>query len=319
MSSASAYVVAVSGGVDSVTLLDLLAKSKEQRVKSNEWQSLYALLGTDYSLVVAHFDHGIRKNSARDRQFVEALAKKYKLTFECAEGKLGPNASEAEARAARYKFLRRVQKKYQAEAIITAHHQDDVIETAILNLLRGTYRKGLSSLKSRPGILRPLIDVKKLTIVSFANRHGLHWREDPSNTDTKYLRNYVRYKLIPKLDVANPDWRENFLSLIKRGGQLNRRIDQLLQPLAEDYAKPVEKGWVIKRQQLLNLPRPLAHELLLTIFKRGSPLLSLSASQLKKALLFCKTARPGARLQLNKQTQLRLDRANVLVLTKTSP
>src|SRR5438445_4950610 len=111
------YAVAVSGGVDSVVLLDILAKRD------------------DLELAVAHFDHGIREDSVEDRHFVEGLAKNYGLPFIYEEGSLGPKSSEAEAREARYKFLRQAQKKAGAKAIITAHHQDDLLETAILNML----------------------------------------------------------------------------------------------------------------------------------------------------------------------------------------
>jgi tRNA(Ile)-lysidine synthetase-like protein len=122
------YVVAVSGGVDSVVLLDALSKLP------------------NLELVVAHLDHGIREDSIEDRRFVASLAASYGLVFEYGEGRLGSGASEATAREARYNFLRGVKMKHDAKAIITAHHQDDLIETAILNMLRGTGRKGLTSL-----------------------------------------------------------------------------------------------------------------------------------------------------------------------------
>src|SRR5690606_5271626 len=99
------YVVAVSGGVDSMVLLDLLRQKPK------------------LELIVAHFDHGIRPDSAEDRKLVQRVAKHYDLPFVYAEGKLGPKASEALAREARYAFLRRVQAEQGAEAIITAHHQ----------------------------------------------------------------------------------------------------------------------------------------------------------------------------------------------------
>src|SRR4051794_16456164 len=122
------YVVAVSGGVDSVGLLDLLR------------------MDPGVKLTVSHFDHGIRDDSHLDRAHVQALARRYQLPFVYDKGALGPGASEAEARTARYQFLDNVKTKTGAHAIVTAHHQDDVLETAIINLLRGTGRKGLSSL-----------------------------------------------------------------------------------------------------------------------------------------------------------------------------
>src|SRR5580704_3560158 len=105
------YVVAVSGGVDSVVLLHRLQKQPGLR------------------LVVAHFDHGMREDSAEDRRFVKALAQAYGAPFVYDEGHLGSGTSEAEAREARYNFLRRVQAASDAQAIVTAHHQDDLLET----------------------------------------------------------------------------------------------------------------------------------------------------------------------------------------------
>ena len=131
------YVLAVSGGVDSIVLLDLLAKEIERD-----------------NLVVAHFDHGIRQGSATNREFVEGLAKNYGLEFFYEEGELGAKASEALARTKRYEFLNKIKKQTESDAIITAHHQDDVLETIIINLLRGTGRKGLSSLKNHPELVR---------------------------------------------------------------------------------------------------------------------------------------------------------------------
>src|SRR5689334_6585659 len=113
------YVVAVSGGVDSMALLHMLNSRP------------------DLKLTVAHFDHGIRDDSAQDLLLVEKVAKSYGRPFVFKAGRLGPDASEAGARTARYRFLRQVLRDCGAKAIITGHHQDDLLETAILNMLRG--------------------------------------------------------------------------------------------------------------------------------------------------------------------------------------
>ena len=174
------YIVAVSGGVDSIVLLDIL---KNQ---------------TDLNLIVAHFDHGVRTDSELDRQFVEKLSKKINLPFVYESAQLGSAASEEAARSARYAFLERARQAYQARAIVTAHHQDDVLETAIINLLRGTNRRGLSSLTSRPQLARPLLHVSKRDLKAYAQEQGLVWREDSTNSDDSYLRNYVRLHLVPQ-------------------------------------------------------------------------------------------------------------------------
>ena len=104
----SKFIVAVSGGVDSVVLLDKLVKIGKSQ------------------LIVTHFDHGIRPDSADDAKFVAGLAKKYDLVFETGGLELGANASEDLARQKRYAFLRTIANKYDAQ-IVTAHHMDDFL------------------------------------------------------------------------------------------------------------------------------------------------------------------------------------------------
>lgn len=293
------YVVAVSGGVDSVVLLHQL--SNQSKLK----------------LVVAHFDHEIRPDSEDDRRFVQALAKRQGVSFEYEEGKLGSKVSEADARQKRYDFLERVRKKYRADAIVTAHHQDDVIETAIINILRGTYRKGLSSLRSNRAVVRPLLSSTKQQLYDYARHHKLKWHEDPTNTDTQYLRNYIRQILVPRLEKADPAWRASFLKRIERGAKLNIEIDRLVNALHYEYAQPIKTGWSIERQHLLTLPQSLANELLLRLLKKGNQSANLSAKLIKHAWLFSKTAREGAHLQLSEDIELAIDKGNVLVMTKT--
>lgn len=224
---AGKYVVAVSGGVDSVVLLRLLAQeqNEERRTENGEGDSSFAVRRSPFSLVVSHYDHGIREDSAEDRKLVQELATEYGLPFEYAEGKLGANASEAVAREARYAFLRQVREKYAADAIVTAHHQDDVLETAILNLLRGPSRRGFASLRSTGEIKRPLLNIPKQELLRYAERAGLRWHEDSTNADAKYLRNYVRLYLLPRF--AETD-REELLGLVRRMMQVNDELDAAL-------------------------------------------------------------------------------------------
>lgn len=170
------YIVAVSGGVDSVALLHMLVHERP-----------------DDELIVAHFDHGIRAESADDAAFVRKLADSYRLPFVSRREELGPNASEELARHRRYAFLRSVAKKHRAK-IMTAHHADDVIETIAINLTRGTGWRGLAVLDSAD-VERPLLDYKKADLIDYAKKYHLEWREDATNQDTKYLRNNLRQKL----------------------------------------------------------------------------------------------------------------------------
>src|SRR3990167_9095744 len=191
---AGKYILAVSGGVDSMSLLHLLVQKRQQKADSNIQHPT-----SNIEFVVAHFNHGIRPDSDKDEELVHKAAKKYQLPFEVGYGKLGPGASEELARKARYQFLGRLKDKYQAKTILTAHHQDDLLETAIINVFRGTGRRGLTAISENPDISRPLLDVPKTKIMSYAKRHKLKWREDPTNTDETKLRNYVRRRVVAKL------------------------------------------------------------------------------------------------------------------------
>jgi tRNA(Ile)-lysidine synthase len=260
------YVAAVSGGVDSVVLLHRL--QKEPGLK----------------LVVAHFDHGMRTDSAADRQFVQELAQSYELPFVYAEGRLGPATSEAAARAARYRFLRKTQAAGNARAIITAHHQDDVLETAILNLLRGTGRRGLTALKSRPGLVRPLLSLPKSDLLAYARTNGLAWREDPTNTDQSYLRNYVRHRILPRFREQD---RANLLAIINELAVTNQELDAALAvALGSRLPAAIDRVWFTQ------LPHAVAREVL-AAWLRARGRRDFDRPTLERLVVAAKTAAAG--------------------------
>lgn len=268
------YIVAVSGGVDSVVLLDML--SQEQ---------------TGPGLLVAHFDHGIRPDSREDRLFVERLAQRYGLPFESAEGRLGAEASEAAARRARYDFLRAVQAKHGARLIVTAHHGDDLLETAVLNILRGTGRKGLSSLRSTDDIHRPLLNMSKSEIHDYARRRGLEWREDSTNQDRKYLRNYIRHELLTRLDETAL---HRLRLLIHEAHSRNAEIDQLLaELLAGQPARRLDRQWFIM------LPHAVAREIM-AAWLRQAGVANFDRKLLERLVVAGKTYLPGKRVDVDR-------------------
>lgn len=232
------YVIAVSGGVDSVVLLHLLSHRQ------------------NLELIIAHFDHGIRQNTVKEINYVSDLAANYGFKFELGHGKLGPSASEDQARKARYSFLSLVAKKHKAKAIITAHHQDDVIETAIINLIRGTKRRGFSSLNSTNKIIRPLLGTSKKQILEYAKKNNLVWVEDVTNSDQKYLRNWVRINILPKID-QEPKNRKKIISMINQ----NRRIDDLIRKDIEILSQKHLKN-DHNRKEFIKLPDAVGRELL---------------------------------------------------------
>lgn len=178
------YVIAVSGGVDSMVLLDALVYERSiagRRVGNGIVSS---------GLIVAHFDHGIRHDSAEDAAFVRAQARRYGLEYREKREELGSGASEERARRRRYLFLRETCRRYQAR-LVTAHHADDVVETIAINCVRGTGWRGLAVLAAQD-VQRPLLGITKAEIHAYASQHHLQWREDSTNMSDAYLRNRLR-------------------------------------------------------------------------------------------------------------------------------
>lgn len=223
------YIAAVSGGIDSVALLHMLHSKRAHR------------------LIVVHVDHGIRSDSHEDARFVQGLAAQYELPFEMLRLELGADASEGTARTGRYAFLRSMATKYEADAIVTAHHQDDQIETAVINMLRGTMRRGLVALRSREDIRRPLLTMTKQEIREYVMKHQLEWCEDSTNASDKYLRNRVRARLHGSLTTAKRTQIVSLLQTIEADNALiDTQVAELLHPfetaLPRVYFSEIDAG-----------------------------------------------------------------------------
>jgi len=173
-------IVAVSGGADSVCLLDIL-------------YSLKGVLGIE--LVVAHFDHGLRPGEdASETEFVKSLAASFNCDFVTKKAgpalKLGSASLEERARDVRYRFLSEVKEQFSAQKIATGHNLNDQAETVLMRLLRGSGPSGLSGIPPvrDTHIIRPLIEVTRIQIQSYLSSKGLSHITDSSNSETKHLR-----------------------------------------------------------------------------------------------------------------------------------
>ena len=281
------YVVAVSGGVDSMALLHMLQRRPGLK------------------LIVAHYDHGVRPGSRLDRQLIQQLARYHGSQFVYEEGNLGPRVSEEKARKARYEFLQRVRHASAADAIITAHHQDDVLETAVHNLLRGTGRRGMISLRSRPDIQRPLLHMSKAQLKAYAKDQGLVWREDSTNTDLRYMRNYIRHKLLPRFSRGQ---REELLqhihSLQSSHEELERELDNHLH--LHPAMDRLDRHWFIM------LPHAVAREVLLVWLRRFG-VEDISSAMLERLVMSAKTYLPGQQADVDKKHVLQVGK-NLLAL-----
>lgn len=197
-------LVAVSGGVDSVVLLDLLV----------ELSSLY-----DLRLHVIHLDHKIRgADSYDDALFVQELSLKYGLDFTIgrSDARLTERGESLEesARRIRHTFFKRCLETLKADKIALAHTADDQIETILMRILRGTGPAGLCGMRPiSPPYIRPLLKTWRSEIEEYALQKGLRYRVDLTNYDLHYLRNHIRHILIPMLKEANPAFKDSLLRL----------------------------------------------------------------------------------------------------------
>jgi tRNA(Ile)-lysidine synthase len=265
------YIVAVSGGVDSMVLLHLLISH---------------IPSPNPKLIIAHFDHGIRPSSEQDCDFAASKAKESKLKFVSEKGNLGKDASEATAREARYKFLRKVKKQYDADAILTAHHQDDLIETILINVIRGTAQRGLTSLSSNDKIIRPLLDYPKKQILEYARKNAIKWKEDPTNKDTKYLRNYLRIKILPKMSLET---RKKLLKIANESKIRNDEIKEIIENIT------TQKNY-LDRQVFNRLDHSSSREVLADFLRNNN--IAFDSKLLEKGVNFIKTGKPAKKFVL---------------------
>jgi tRNA(Ile)-lysidine synthase len=258
-------VVAVSGGADSVALLDLL-------------HGLAPTLGL--TLVVAHADHGIASDSRAVGRSVRALAERYGLPFELGQLRLGPAATETAARAARYAWLREVQRRHDARYLVTAHQQDDQIETILLRLLRGSAPAGLAGIAARPrgggGLVRPLLPFTKRELAAHAVACGLPVHDDPANRDARHLRSWVRTVLLPLLAERLGTRVGRDLRRTGRAAALERRAwDRALEHLPGLELRVETRGFDVARAGLARYDDSLSVALLRAAARRAGLVLGV--------------------------------------------
>lgn len=197
-------IVGLSGGMDSMVLLDLLV-----------------LL--EYRCIAAHCNFHLRgAESDRDADFVRKWCKNTDIPFTSIDFDTTGYAEdrkisiEMAARELRYEWFEILRKQYEADAIAVAHHRDDSVETVLLNLIRGTGIKGLSGISPRNGyVVRPLLTVSRSEIEDYIIERELPYVTDSTNDQDIYLRNYLRLNVIPKLEVVNPSVKESIIRTSK--------------------------------------------------------------------------------------------------------
>ncbi len=209
-------VIATSGGPDSMCLLSILNSLKDK----------YKL-----KLICAHVNHGLRSESEKEKNFVENYCVINNIIFEYMKiDKYTNNKfSESEGRKKRYNFFNELMTKYQAKYLMTAHHGDDLIETIMMRIVRGSNLKGYAGiLQINNNIVRPLLYVSKKDILDYLREHNIEYVVDKSNDDEKYTRNRYRKQLLPFLKKEDINVHLKFLKYSQELQEYNDYINKIV-------------------------------------------------------------------------------------------
>lgn len=242
-------------------------------------------------IIVAHIDHGTRKSSANDADFVRQKCQELGVKFYETKLGLGERVSEELARKKRYEFLKTIQEK-EGGTLCTAHHLDDVLESIAINLIRGTGWRGLTPFYGDE-LVRPFIISKmwKQDVLKFAGERNIRFRQDPTNHETNYLRNRVREKMSELDETARVD----IINLFEKQNELRGKIEKLVTELAKQTV--VGKNFH-KKELFLAADEKVALEILREICLMHG--YSLTRKQLGDFLSAIKTYAPHKRFNLPK-------------------
>ena len=326
--------IALSGGLDSVVLLDSICRLHQAQAKKSTKPASKEIATP--RIFAFHIHHGLQKAADEWLVFCEALAKKYKICFDFRllhiDTQLNSGNIEARARAARYKALTELCAYHGIEDLLLAHHQNDQAETVLLQLLRGAGVAGLSSMpESRVlktsteqacsiTLWRPLLRLSRDELEAYAREHKLKWIEDPSNRSSKYRRNAIRKSILPKMESIQPGATAN----LARSAEVLAQAQQLLDRLAQQDGKKIHnpKSNTLSVQPLLalNASDPAAANNVLRYWLKVAGLAMPSHERLQAWWLDLHQARSDAKLEwLHDECSIRLWRGQLQIGAAAKP
>ncbi|MDZ7899714.1 MAG: tRNA lysidine(34) synthetase TilS [Arcicella sp.] len=239
-------LLAVSGGMDSVVMCDLFSKAK-------------------INFVIAHCNFGLRgEESNEDEMFVKKLSIKYKVpfmvtTFQTADfAETEKISTQMAARILRYEWFEKIKKEQNCDYIATAHHQNDVLETVLLNLTKGTGIAGLHGIRIKNGrIIRPLLFAEKESIFDYVVENQIIWREDSSNESNKYQRNLIRNEVVPLLKQINPNLENTMQHTVERIAAVEDIFEQEIGMLRKQITWSDSQAVFVNYKAIQTLSQPV--------------------------------------------------------------
>lgn len=294
----STFIVAVSGGVDSMVLLDLVRTI------------------TQYSFIVVSIDHSIREDSTQDIEMVRKVAKKSRLKFFSEKAgvptlaKLERKGLEETARDTRYSILQKYKKKYKTASIITAHHQDDQLETILFHLIRGSDVHGVVGMEklNQQGIFRPLLEISKEEIIKYAKARQLSWREDSTNADTTFSRNFIRHHLAAQFP------RELLLQASNQAKETIAAFDQFVTNWKATNLQKISSGYVFPKKFFLDVPLYVQFYILQHFTKHYFKLRDYSFSWLSSMYQWLVQSKSGSEYKHRNRVLMKNQRGQIIIM-----
>lgn len=253
-------MLAISGGLDSMVLLSLIIKYNNQLDEKDQKK-----------LIVGHFDHRLREESDLDAHLVKAYAEEQGLLYFMGEWEKPATSNvEANARDARYQFFADVMEATECDTLLTAHHLNDLGETILMRLTRGTSLRGIRGIRSNyrrllttsqrksitVNVMRPLISTTKKELHQYALQHNIAYNEDVTNFEMTYMRNRIRHKFVPMFEEENPQFLKNLMALAEQlEASYDAHYSQYLKLEPELVMQLKQGGWLLYVPNFLELSR----------------------------------------------------------------
>lgn len=245
-SESDRILVAVSGGADSIVLLNLFIRQ-------------------GYQAGITHCNFGLRgKESDTDESFVRNIAERNRVPFfserfetEKIADELGISVQMA-ARELRYSWFEKIRKEQDYDYIATGHNRNDSIETVIFNFIKGTGLKGITGIPRKTGhIIRPLLFAARKEIEEYALENGLDYRDDSSNKSVKYSRNFIRHKILPEFEKINPGFQNTVENTLSRLEGVYNLLQQWMESEKATFMRTHGKDIYLKKEFFIKNKEPV--------------------------------------------------------------
>ena len=273
------YILAISGGVDSMVLLEQFF----------QLQKKYPIM-----IRVVHIHHHLRKESDEEEGMVREFCRKRNLAIDVyhwEEGSSQNSGIEEKARQFRYQKLKECQRKNHASYVVVAHHADDQAETVLMKLTRGSTLEGIAGMKAiRPFgegyLIRPFLTVDKKALYEYASIHQIPYSEDTTNQSVAYTRNRFRQEMIPLFKKENPKFNQKIQEFTKSLQEQQELIETVTYQWMDQALVELPNGWSWNKESYIKQPIGLQKVILVELSKKIGGLLSTkNVSDIHKSIL----------------------------------